>query len=349
MRPELKAEIDRLREILRRHGGDFLPVEPASREVLARIEEATGIVLAPDVRDFFRFSNGSGGEVWGAVETDRLAPLVFPLLEEALCQWELYAPYDAATYETWNLVDDRRDPRIRPDYLRHRYWFPLAEHSGYCTSVQFDADPAEEGEHGQIIAYQCDPDGVFYVAGSFLEFLRRSNDLLEACGRELLYPAAGDGLGEDDGEEAEALRRVLARVARKCAGTDRGAALAGEAARHGFADTLSFLFGHDEGLRLALETAVLTGDAAAVASLLDRGIHVDTRDALGETPLMTAAAAGSTRMVRLLLARGADPEARDQEGETALCKALRKGRKGIVRLLERGGAPGAATAAEAVA
>ena len=189
MRPELQHEIDRLRAILHANGLDFLPVEPVPRETLDRIEETTGIIFDPDLRDFFLFSNGSGGEVWSAVMTDRLVPLAFPLLEEALCQWELYAPYDDETYEMWNQAEgDERDPRIRPAYLRHRLWFPVAEHNAYCTSVLFDADPAEGGRYGQLIAYQCDPDTMHYAAGSFLEFFRRSNDLLESRASELLLP-----------------------------------------------------------------------------------------------------------------------------------------------------------------
>jgi cell wall assembly regulator SMI1 len=172
--------------ILERYGQDFLRADPVSSETLQHIEARTGIALDEDVRAFFTYSNGSQNETCAAVISDELTPLAFPTLEDALDAWSWFEPYDAAVYEEWDDPDaTERNPRIQPAHLHHRLWFPLAEFNGYSTSVYFDADPTPQGVPGQIIVYQHDPDGVYYVAESFLAFLTASNDLLEARGAEL--------------------------------------------------------------------------------------------------------------------------------------------------------------------
>jgi ankyrin repeat protein len=61
----------------------------------------------------------------------------------------------------------------------------------------------------------------------------------------------------------------------------------------------------------ALASAAETGNAAAVAVMLDLGFAVEARGELGATPLHTAAYAGSADVAELLLSRGADLEAID--------------------------------------
>jgi cell wall assembly regulator SMI1 len=338
MRPELQAEIDRLKTILAESYQDFLPVEPASPEVFQRIEAETGVALDPDLRDFFSFSNGSAGEVWGAIRTDRVIPVTFPNLEEAYHQWALFSPYDDSVYEEWNLAEgDDRDPRIQPAYIRHRLWFPVGECDGYCTSLLFDADPTAEGAPGQLIAYECDPDRIYYVAGSFLEFFKRSNDLLESRADELFYPQDEEAADETSPEEIESLKRVLAQTISRDAEEHQGLPLKERAAEFGYSDMLSFLFGHQEGLRISLDVAVMNNHLDLVQHLLSHGAAVDSRDEFGETPLMTAAGCGHAEMLKLLLDQGADAQARAEDGETALDKARRKGHGEIVRLLEKAG------------
>jgi len=336
----LQTEIRRMRAILERNGKDFLPVEPVSAEKLREIEEATGVTFDASVREFFQFSNGSGGEVWGAVEAGGLVPIVFPMLEESYHLWALFAPYDEDTYSEWNDPSVARDGRIQPDCMQHKGWFSLAECNGYATNILYDGDPTDDGKVGQIIACKQDPSEIHYVAESFVEFLRKSNDLLEAHPDELLFPP----LDEDAAGEMPApinldnLKALLVQRLGEDPKDRQGEPLAEKAKVFGYTDMLSFLFGHQAGMQIALDVAVLDNQIEVVTFLLDRGAAVDQRDEFGQTPLITAASCGHEAMVRLLLDQGADVNARNDEGDSALGKAQEKQHAGIVRMLQEAGA-----------
>ena len=51
--------------------------------------------------------------------------------------------------------------------------------NGTGCYIYFDGAPAPQGNYGQIIAFQHDPDVVFYLAPDFLTFFRQSNDAFE--------------------------------------------------------------------------------------------------------------------------------------------------------------------------
>src|SRR5690606_23373742 len=84
--------------------------------------------------------------------------------------------------------------------------------------------------------------------------------------------------------------------------------------------------------------AAETGDVAALANLLDRGMPVDAADRQGYSALMYAARAGQLEAVRLLLERGAKVNARNALGETALMLAAFNGHQVTMAFLLRLGA-----------
>ncbi|HEX3951284.1 MAG TPA: ankyrin repeat domain-containing protein [Steroidobacteraceae bacterium] len=87
-----------------------------------------------------------------------------------------------------------------------------------------------------------------------------------------------------------------------------------------------------------LESAAAAGNLAQTTLLLDQGAAVNTRDALGRTPLLVAVTHNKLEAVRLLLARGADPNAADNAGSTPLQLARNKDFRDIAALLVRAGA-----------
>jgi ankyrin repeat protein len=87
-----------------------------------------------------------------------------------------------------------------------------------------------------------------------------------------------------------------------------------------------------------LVLAARFGQEETVRNLLDQGVDVNGRDALGRTPLIGAAGERQPAVLRLLLARGAELGLQDRDGMNALMTAVINGRKDNVRLLLEAGA-----------
>ena len=90
--------------------------------------------------------------------------------------------------------------------------------------------------------------------------------------------------------------------------------------------------------KLALISAVRTGDAETVADLLGRGVPIDTKDDEGESLLHWAAKRGHVTTMRLLIRRGCDVDSVDGRGFTPLHWAAGMGETKAVRELIRKGA-----------
>lgn len=179
MKEELSREIERMRAILLKHKQDFV-VCGAGDEDIAETERIVGIKFDYDFKDFYRFSNGSGGQYWGGVYSDEPLLIRFLSLGESLEEWTSLGELSMEKF--WRAfpraIDmSKLDRRVKP-FLHHKLWFPFGEWNSN-TIVYYDADPTVEGKSGQIVVYQHDPDFVYYVADSFLNFLRMSNKLLE--------------------------------------------------------------------------------------------------------------------------------------------------------------------------
>lgn len=89
----------------------------------------------------------------------------------------------------------------------------------------------------------------------------------------------------------------------------------------------------------ALHAAVRTGNLAEVKQLIDSGVPVDARDALGGTPLLEATWTGQLEIAAFLIAHGANVNAVHREaGSTPLEYGVLTGRTKIVALLLGSGA-----------
>jgi ankyrin repeat protein len=90
-----------------------------------------------------------------------------------------------------------------------------------------------------------------------------------------------------------------------------------------------------KNLDSSLLAAIRAGDHAAARALLDQGANVETRNEVGDPPLMQAALNADRAMVQLLLQRGANVHAQGVHGITALLRALHDPEK-VQLLLQRG-------------
>lgn len=84
-----------------------------------------------------------------------------------------------------------RDRRIAHSAWVHPRWLPFAEFNEGGTTVYYDADPGPGGAVGQVIVFQHDPDGIYYIAEDVAEFVRASNALLAADLEELIVEFSG--------------------------------------------------------------------------------------------------------------------------------------------------------------
>jgi len=69
-------------------------------------------------------------------------------------------------------------------------------------------------------------------------------------------------------------------------------------------------------------------------ALLNSGRHIETRNEVGETPLMVAVRYGASDTTRLLVARGANPYARNQWGQSAMDYAASAGRQDLMQAMQ---------------
>jgi hypothetical protein len=252
-----------------------------------------------------------------------MQPLAFLELEEALSKWALFSPYDRSVYEEWNVKSRKRDSRIQPFYIRHKLWFPLADFNGGSTLLLYDADPTKRGRFGQIIVYQHDPDAIYYVAGSFLEFLETSNDLLDIHANELL-PAPEETSHEIwkvcEVGDLRSLKRLLAKgtpldVQRTMFG--QSYSLLEHAAIHGHLRVVDYLIGQGLDIGKSLIYAAEEGHLDVVKYVISMGGKLEQQTEHGDTALMRAARFGHAETVKLLVEKKASTRTKNREGKTA--------------------------------
>ena len=87
-------------------------------------------------------------------------------------------------------------------------------------------------------------------------------------------------------------------------------------------------------LRIAAEN----GDLVGMRSLLDKGIHVDSEDDRGSTPLYKASTFNRASIIKELLARGANVNHQNMDGNTPLIVACFAGSAEATKLLLNAGA-----------
>lgn len=154
---------------------DYIEICGATDEEIKNFEEKFGISLPEDVKELYRYKNGSKFfALFPCIIDER--DMAFNLMSiQAMEKSKGYFQNkdalltDFPDYFTKEDIERMKDERIKP-YLFNKKWFPFAEYCDSCY-LMLDFDPGKEGKEGQIICYIHDPDEVIYAAESLTELV----------------------------------------------------------------------------------------------------------------------------------------------------------------------------------
>ena len=154
---------------------DYVEICGATEEEIKNFEEKFGITLPEDVKELYRYKNGSKFfSILPCVIDER--DMAFNLMSlQAMEKSKGYFQNkdalltDFPDYFTDEDIERMKDERIKP-YLFNKKWIPFAEYCDSCY-LMLDFDPGKEGKEGQIICYIHDPDEVIYAAESLTELV----------------------------------------------------------------------------------------------------------------------------------------------------------------------------------
>ena len=154
---------------------DYQEIEGASEEEISAFEEKFGITLPEDVKELYRYKNGSKYlSILPCVIDEREMAFNLMSLDEIEKAKKYFQNRDALLTDfhehfTSEDIEKMKDSRIKP-YLFNKKWIPFAEYCDSCF-LMLDFDPDKEGKVGQIICYIHDPDEVIYVAESLTKLI----------------------------------------------------------------------------------------------------------------------------------------------------------------------------------
>ena len=154
---------------------DYREIEGASEEEISAFEEKFGISLPEDVKELYRYKNGSKFlSILPCIIDEREMAFNLMSLDAIEKAKKYFQNRDALLTEfpehfTSEDIDKMKDSRIKP-YLFNKKWIPFAEYCDSCF-LMLDFDPDKEGKEGQIICYIHDPDEVIYATESLTELI----------------------------------------------------------------------------------------------------------------------------------------------------------------------------------
>ena len=154
---------------------DYVEICGATDEEIKNFEEKFGISMPEDVKELYRYKNGSKFfALFPCIIGERDMAFNLMSLEQVEKSKEYFQNKDALLtdfpdYFTKEDIERMKDERIKP-YLFNKKWFPFAEYCDSCY-LMLDFNPGKEGKEGQIICYIHDPDEVIYAAESLTELV----------------------------------------------------------------------------------------------------------------------------------------------------------------------------------
>ena len=163
---------------------DYEEICGATDEEIKNFEEKFGISLPEDVKELYRYKNGSKFfALFPCIIGERDMAFNLMSLEQVEKSKGYFQNKDALLtdfpdYFTKEDIERMKDEKIKP-YLFNKKWFPFAEYCDSCY-LMLDFDPGKEGKEGQIICYIHDPDEVIYAAESLTELVENIMEEIES-------------------------------------------------------------------------------------------------------------------------------------------------------------------------
>ena len=163
---------------------DYEEICGATDEDIKNFEEKFGISLPEDVKELYRYKNGSKFfALFPCIIGERDMAFNLMSLEQVEKSKGYFQNKDALLtdfpdYFTKEDIERMKDERIKP-YLFNKKWIPFAEYCDSCY-LMLDFDPGKEGKEGQIICYIHDPDEVIYAAESLTELVENIMEEIES-------------------------------------------------------------------------------------------------------------------------------------------------------------------------
>lgn len=168
--------ISRIYELYTNSQLDLLMYIPAKDEDFYNLKHDYKNLIG-ELETWWRISNGSKpDQCFFSIFTDELTPAHFWSISESIEFLEYLHQED---YQSeFCPQKSERDKRIKSGW-KNKKWLPFAGFNGFATVIMLDNDPTSFGNSGQVIAYQHDPDAIYYVADSLSDFLDTSFSLVE--------------------------------------------------------------------------------------------------------------------------------------------------------------------------
>ena len=167
-----------LRTVYESHGAPFALQAPATAQDLDAVAQALGQPMDADLKALWQLAAGA------EVDEEDQALFSRPGFVDLL---SLLSPHEAlAVRETVRERAPRMlaalgpltDPRLSTQWWEPG-WLPFADFCG-VTILMVDGSPGPQGQLGQVIAFEHDPDDTYWVAPSLQAFLAGSAQAIDA-------------------------------------------------------------------------------------------------------------------------------------------------------------------------
>lgn len=156
---------------------EYQSVAPAAHDELAAFEHAFGVQFPAAWADWFSYKNGSSclfEFLYTTYKAGTVVPFTLLSLEEIREEKSYFCSENTPLKNKDGAVVTTPpaglDARIQP-FAEHEKWIPIGQMLNGSVVLLLDFAPAPGGTMGQVLAYQYDPDEIYYVCETLPQLL----------------------------------------------------------------------------------------------------------------------------------------------------------------------------------